>query len=153
MTDIAVQHVMTTPGGTITFNDGSADQFYLSDFPGLDGTPARIVVDKTPFADGGILHPPFKDVRHFQPTGTLLITSTLNQAAIQTIRNDMAEDLRAAYESILTANGTWQWTPLGQSSRTLTIRRDSQAIEFFHVDGYQAVDFSFGLIAVDPDWT
>jgi len=153
MTDIAVQHVMTTPGGTITFNNGTDDQYYLSDIPGLAGAPARVVIDKRPFTDGGIYHPPFKDTRYFQPTGSLLITSTLNQNAIVVIRNAMEEALRVAYESLLGGNGTWQWTPQGQASRTLTIRRDAQPVEFHHVDGFQVVDFSFGLVSVSPDWT
>jgi hypothetical protein len=152
MTDIAVPHVMTTPGGTITFNDDSDDQYLLNAIPGLAGTPARVVVDKVAYGHGGIIHPSWKDTRYFQPQGTLLILSTPVQDDIVDIRNDMEEALRVAYESLLDADGTWAWTPLGQSSRTLTIRRDAQPVEFTHEDNFQVIDFSFGLVSVAPDW-
>lgn len=152
MADIAVVHTFTTPAGTIVFNDGSADQFYLGPISGLDGTPARRVTDKTAYGDGGIIHPGFLDLRVFQPTGSLLIRSTRNMDAIVVIRNQMEADLAEAYESTLNATGTWQWQPQGQSSRTLTVQRDSQPCEFVHADNFQVVDFSFGLIAANPVW-
>ena len=153
MTDIAVVHTFVTPGGTITFNSGAADQYLLNAIPGLGGTTARVVIDKVPYGDGGIYHPAWKDTRHFQPSGSLLIQSTRVQNEIVEIRNTMEAALLAAYESILNANGTWSWTPQGLSSRTLTVRRDAQPCEFEHVDNFQIVDFSFGLVAVSPDWT
>lgn len=153
MTDIAVPHTMATAGGTIVFNDGSVDQYLLNTIPGLAGTAARVVVDKVPYGHGGIYHPPWKEARYFQPEGSLLIQSTLVMNEIVEIRNTMEAALLAAYESLLTVDGTWSWTPQGQAQRTLTIRRDAQPCEFVHVDNYQVVDFSFGLIAVNPDWT
>lgn len=153
MTDIAVPHVMTTPGGTITFNSDALDQYYLNAIPGLAGAVARVVVDRVPYGHGVIVHPAWRDGRFFQPSGSLLIQSTRVQDAIVVIRNEMEEDLRVAYESILDADGTWVWTPQGEAQRTLTIRRDAQPLEFTHEDNYQIVDFSFGLIAADPDWT
>jgi hypothetical protein len=144
---------MTTAGGTIVFNDGSLDQYLLNAIPGLAGTTARVVVDKVPYGDGGIYHPPWKEARYFQPEGSLLIQSTRVWDDVVVIRNTMEAALLTAYESLLDVNGTWSWTPQGQSQRTLTIRRDAQACEFTHVDNFQVVDFSFGLVSVSPDWT
>lgn len=151
MADISVVHTFVTPAGTITFNDGADDEYYLGPIVGLDGTPARRVVDKTAYADGGLpFKPAFLDIRFFQPTGTMMIRSTKVGTAKQTIRNSMAADLEEAYESTLNADGTWAFTPLGGASKTLTVRRDAQAIAFDYVDNYLNYDFSFGLVAVNP---
>lgn len=153
MADVAVQHTMVTPAGTVVFNDGSLDQYYLNATPGLDGVPARVAVSKVPYGHGARWHAGWRDGRRFQPTGTLLIQSTRVQNEIVEIRNDMEETLRAAHESLLDGDGTWSWTPLGGTERTLVIYRDEQEVAYTHVDNYAAVDFTFGLIAPDPDWT
>jgi hypothetical protein len=152
VSDIAVVHTWATPGGTITFNSGDLDQYLLNALPGLDGTAARVVIDKVPFGDGAIRHPAWKDARYFQPEGSLLIQSTRIMEDIQSIRNTMEAALLAAYESTLNADSTWTWTPRGGSQRSLTVRRDAQPLEFQHVDNFQVVDFSFGLVATSPDW-
>lgn len=155
MTDIAVEHTMTTPGGVIVFNDLTAvDRFFLNAVPGLGGVAARVTKAKLAFTDGAYIPNSFKTHREFQPQGTLLILSTTVPNEIVAIRNDMEELLRVAYESLGDADGMWAWTPRGDiSERALTIRRDDQPCEFTHVDGYQNVDFSFGLVAGSPDWT
>ncbi len=153
MTDIAVTHTMTTPGGTIVFNDGSLDQFYLNAIPGLGGTRARVPVDKVPFGHGATVHPSWKAERHFAPEGSLLIQSTRVMDEIVQIRNTMEAQLYAAVESLIGgATGTWAWTPQGQAARSLTIVRDEEGIQWTHVDNYQVLDFVFFLIAADPDW-
>lgn len=152
MPDIAVVHTFTTPAGTILFNtpDGDGDQFYLGPIAGLDGTTARRPLVKLAYTDGGYVPPAFLDLRQFQPTGTLLIVRGRSGDDIEEKRNDMAADLTAAYESCLNATGTWAFTPLGQSAQSLTVYRDAQPIVFDHVDDFQNVDFSFGLVAADP---
>jgi hypothetical protein len=154
MTDIGVAYTLTTPGGTITFNSGAADQYYLNKTPGLHGIQARVPVDKVPYGDGGIVHPSWKEPRHFTLEGSLLILSTHVETAIVAVRNDMEEDLEAAAESILApASGTLAWTPTGKSARSLTVHLDEQGLQWEHVDNYQVLDFVLALVAADPDAT
>jgi hypothetical protein len=143
--------VLTTPGGTITFNSDASDQFYLTEVSGLDGVPLRTPVDPVPFGDGGIVHDFWEGPRHVLMEGVLLIESTRIQNSILTIRNDMEEDLRVALASIKRDDGTLAWTPLGQSSRTLTVRNEVQ-LEMRHIENYLLRSFTFGLIAAEPDW-
>jgi hypothetical protein len=151
VTDVAVPHVLTTPGGSITFNDGSADQFYLNAIPGLDTIPARVPIDKIAFGHGARAHPSWRDAKHFAPEGSLLITSTRVMDDIVTIRNTMAAQLATVVDALIgDTSGTWQTTPLGQASRTWTVVRDAEGIQWTHVDNYQVLDFVFFLVAPDP---
>ena len=83
--------------------------------------------------------------------GVFLITSTLVMNTILTARNTMEEDLRVALESIYTATGTLAWTPLGESSRSLTVYCEVP-MECGHDQNFLLRTFNFGLIAADPDW-
>lgn len=151
MSDVSVPYTLTTPGGTIVFNDDSADQFYLTETPGLGTPPIRAPIDPVPFGDGGILHTFWKGPRHVTLEGVFLITSSRVQNTILTIRNQMEESLITALESIIAANGTLAWTPLGLSGRSLTVRHDIP-FEASHIEGYKLRAFTFGLVAADPDW-
>jgi hypothetical protein len=149
--DVAVPFVLTTPGGTITFNDDSADQHYITEIGGLGSAPVRAPIDNVPFGDGGIVHNFWKGPRHITIEGVWLITSTRIMNSIVVIRNDMEEDLRAALESTLQANGTLAWTPQGQAARSLTVRQEI-AMDTRHIENYNLRSFTFGLVAGDPDW-
>lgn len=154
MADVGVQYTLSTPGGTIDFNDGSEDQFYISEIQGLGGAPVRAPMDDVPFGDGGLLYNFWKGPRHILIDGVLLIQSVFWGDPVIVIRNDMEEDLRIALESISALEGdtgTLSWTPQGQSLRAMTVRCDL-AVDFGHSDNYQLETFHFGLVSPNADW-
>lgn len=151
MADIAVQYTLTTPGGTINFNDGSADQFYITEIQGLGSAPIRTPIDNRPLADGGLVHDFWKGPRHVLIEGVFFITSVPQGQRCQEIRNEMEEDLRVALESLLQDDGTLAWTPVGQAARSLTVRHEVP-LECPHQENYLLRAFNFGLIAANPDW-
>lgn len=156
MPDLSVPYVLTTGAGTITFNvtgvdlfnDFGADEFYISNITGLDGSPIRAPVDDRPQTDGGLVHPFFKGPRHPAIEGVLMIRSTRIGNSIRAIRNQMEEDLLDALESILQTDGTLAWTPAGMGARSLNVRYEVP-LEF---SGVELKAFTFGLVAGDPDW-
>ena len=156
MADISVAFVLTTPGGTITFNSTGDDDFnqygsneyYLSDSQGLDGAPIRAPVDNAPQDDGGLVHNFWEGPRHIVLEGALIIRSTHVQNTIRTLRNSMEAALLTALTSILRADGTLAWTPAGQGARSLTVRYEIPC-EF---SGVELKTFTFGLVAANPDW-
>ncbi len=155
MPDVACVYSLATPAGTITFNDGSADQMYINEIPsGLAGAPISAPIDPVAFGDGSLSYNWWRRGRHILIEGTFLVTSTLTMNSILVIRNDMEEDLRAALESIQPTTGdtaTFVWTPLGQPTRTLEVRNDV-ALEAVHDQGYLVRNFSFGLFSDSADW-
>lgn len=156
MPDVACVYTLVTPAGTVVFNDGSADQFYIGEIPsGLAGAPIRAPMDDLPYGDGGLSYNFWKGARHPLLEGVFLILSTRNMNGILTIRNQMEDDLRVALESISeadTATGTLTWRPLGLTQRALTVRNDVP-LECVHDQNYLLRTFSFGLVADDPAWT
>ena len=157
MADISVPYTLSTPGGTILFNDSGIDQFnmlggpdeyYITDAPGLDGAPLRTPVDNRPQTHGGLVHPFFKGPRRITFEGALMIRSTRIQNSIRIIRNQMEEALIDALESIEDTDGTLAWTPAGLSARLLVVRNEIP-VEF---RGIELKTFTFGLIAANPDW-
>src|SRR3989337_1851967 len=135
MADLSVQYTLTTPGGTILFNNSGidsfnaygADEYYISDIQGLDGAPIRAPVDNRPQTDGGLVHPFFKGPRRVTIEGALMIRSTRIMNSIRVLRNEMEEDLRVALESIEAADGTLAWTVQlsgGPDARSLTVRNE-----------------------------
>ena len=150
MADISAQFTLATGVGSIVFNDDSADQFYLTETTGLEGAPIRSPVDPVPFGDGGLIHDFWLGPREMTFEGVFLITSTRVQNSILTIRNTMEEDLRIALDSLLRANGTLTWTPLGEAQRAIVVRHNMR-LECRHLDNYLLRGFTFGLIAADPD--
>lgn len=156
MPDISCEYDLVGPGGTITFNDGGLDQFYVSEIPsGLAGAPIRASMDAVAFGDGGRSYNFWQGARHPIFEGVFLILSTRNQNGILRIRNQMEEDLRVVLESIAATDadtGTLTWRPLGQTQRQLTVRND-QTLECGHDQNYLLRTFTFGLVADDPAWT
>lgn len=155
MSDVGAIHTLTTPGGTIIFNNGTLhtldDLYWIQEIDGLDGAPRRSPVDSRPLTDGGLVHPIYKGPRPFTIDGVILIQSTPFGDACRTKRNTMEAALEAALDSILQADGTWTWTPIGLGARSLTVR-NPEKVDFRHTEEYALLGFTFGLIAADPDW-
>jgi hypothetical protein len=158
MADIGVAYTLTTPGGTILFNntgeddfnDPGSNEFYITEADGLDGTRIRAPIDPAPQADGAILHNFWKGERNITITGALIIRTTRVMDSIVAARNVMEASLLAALESILQADGTLAWTPQGQAARSLTVRHHgAPPLEF---SGIELKTFVFGLVAANPDW-
>ena len=155
MADESVTYTLTTPGGTIVFNNGDLrtldDVYWIQNIGGLDGGTIRAPVDNAPQAHGGIIHNFWKGPRHITIEGVIFVQSVPLGGACLTIRNDMEEDLRAALESLLQADGTLAWTPTGLSARSLTVRNEIP-VEYTPAENYAIKAFVFGLVAGDPDW-
>ena len=151
MADVGVPYTLTTPGGTVPFNDGLADQHYITEIRGLGAPALRTPIDNVPLGDGGLIHDFWKGPRHIGIEGIFLITSTRIMNSIVVIRNDMEDELEAALESILRNDGTLSYAPQGEGTRTFTVRYEIP-LEFTHTDNYTVLAFSFGLVAGEPDW-
>ena len=156
MPDIACPYELVTPAGTITFNDGSADQFYIQDIPtGLAGAPISAPIDEAAFEDGSLSFNWWLRGRLITFDGMFFVTSVRTCGnALVTIWNQMEEDLRAALESTVpdeTTVGTLTWTPLGQAERQLVVR-NSVPLECSPDQNYLVRTFTFGLFADNPDW-
>lgn len=146
MADVASAYTLVTPAGTIYMNNGATDEYYLTDTPGLDQANVRNPTDLAPQTGGFIVHDRFEEGMRFQMVGLMMIRSTRVQTSIRTIRNSMEADLTAALRSILTADGTLSWTPLGESAVSLTVRQDIK-VEYAYVDNYLNKSFTFGLVS------
>jgi hypothetical protein len=152
MADISVPYTLTTPAGTITFNDGSADQFYITGETGLGTAPRRTPIDSVPFGDGALVHTFWKDARQVTIEGVFLVTSVPCGSAMVAIWNAMEEDLNDALESIGGGtDGTLAWTPSGLSARSLSVRHNVP-MENPHLENFSLRGFNFGVIAGDPNF-
>ncbi len=158
MPDLACTYTLVTPGGTISFNLGTlkdgTDKYWLQNISGLDGPSIRAPVDNVPYGDGGIVHDFWMGPRHVVFEGVLVTESvgfpSVGNACIEA-QNGMEDDLRSALETILRADGTLSWTPLGLGARSLTVRYE-QTLECTAIEAYAVKQFTFGLIAADPTW-
>jgi hypothetical protein len=139
MSEFFAPATLTTPGGTLTFNPSSGDGYYVSNITGLDQAPIRAPIDDKPQTDGGIVHDFFKGPRHITIEGLVVASSA-------SARNTSTDSLVTALDSILRADGTWTWTPSGQSLKTLTVRCDVP-VSF---PGAFLKRFIFGLVAANP---
>lgn len=156
MADLACVYTLATPGGTISFNDGDlkdgTDKYWLQNITGLDSPALRTPTDNVPFGDGGIVHSYWMGPRHVVFEGVLVTESvgfpSVGDACVQ-LQNEMEDDLRIALESILRADGTLSWTPLGLGGRTLTVRYE-QGLESSAIENFALKQFTFGLIAANP---
>ncbi len=156
MPDLSVEYVLVTPAGTITFNSGATDQFYIQDIPtGLAGAPISAPIDSIGFADGSLTYNWWKRGRHIAIDGVFLVLSEpLCSPAQMTLWNDMEDELRIALDSISaleTATGTLTWRPTGQTQRQLVVRNDVP-LECPPDQNYSVRTFNFGLFAQDPAW-
>lgn len=159
MADISSVYTLTTPGGTVLFNDGSQsdsgiDKLYITSITGLDGTDLRTPMDDVPFGHGSLWYDWWEAGRPMIIDGSFLIVSTRVGNQILAIRNQFEEDLRVPLRSIGALEvdtGTLAWTPYGQSPRQLTVRNNMK-FETGYSDNYLVETFHFGLFAADPDW-
>lgn len=156
MADVGVVYTLSTPGGTVLFNDAvepfiGADQFYITEIRGLAAPALRTPIDNVPLGDGGLIHDFWKGPRHIGIEGTILVQSVRIENQIVVIRNDMEDELVNALESILRADGTLSYAPQGEGTRTFTVRYEV-GLETVHNNNYHSLDFSFGLVAGEPDW-
>ena len=152
MADVGVAYTLTTPDGTIVFNDGTDPQYYITEIRGLGAPELRTPIDNSPLADGALVHDFWKGPRHIGIEGVILTSTRLTGDAIVVVRNDMETDLEVALESILRADGTLTYTPQGQSARSFTVNYEVP-LDFSHGDNYTALTFSFGLVSAEPDWS
>lgn len=132
---------LTTPGGTITFNDGSGDDYWLypSQCSGMDGAPIRRTVDDAPQGHGGVVFPGWKGARHIVMGGVIKTETLAN-------RQPMIDDLRDAIDSMLEDgdDGTLAW-----DSFSLTVVSEVPVATTREI----LKQFVFGLVAPNPDWS
>src|SRR3989304_3478882 len=104
MADLTVPYTLSTPGGTIIFNNGTLksldDLYWIQTIQGLDQPPIRAPVDNKPFGDGGLVHTFRKGPRRPIFDGVILIQSVPIGSACQEKLNLMEDALRIALESI-----------------------------------------------------
>jgi len=155
MADLSCVYALTTPAGTIRFNDGDLhtldDLYWIADINGLDGSTIRAQVDNAPQNHGGHVHTFWKGPRHITFEGAIVIQSVPLGGNCLQERNVLEENLRIALESILQVNGTLSWTPTGLSSRSLTVRHDVQ-LDYSQQADYAIMGFVFGLVSASADW-
>jgi hypothetical protein len=158
MADNSAVYTLTTPGPDITFNQGDlrdgTDKYWIQIIHGLEGTTLRTPVDNAPQTDGGLVHPFFRTARSMVFEG-IFITESVGfpgggDACLQR-QNEMEDQLLQALESIVAADGTIAWQPLGLSARSLTVR-NNVPLETSPGENYILRNFTFGLIASDPFW-
>jgi hypothetical protein len=156
--DLTVHYTLSTPGGTIVFNDGTLknnldDVYWIQTLHGLDGAPLRTPFNRKAFGNGGRRNRWWKDVRRPIFDGAILIQSVPLGGACQELLNGMEDALRVACDSIGEGDdeGTLSWTPLGGSLRTLTVSCEVP-VDFQPIEDYALRSFSFGLFAGNPDW-
>ncbi len=150
MADVATQYLLETAGGDITFNDGSlgdgTDKYWLSSVQGLRSA-LRTPFDLVPFGDGATAYTTRRGPILPIFDGMYLIESSRSEALCQLLRNDMAETLEAALDSILSPNtGTLTWTPEGQSELELEVSY-WVTLDDPYSDNYMVQNFSFGLFS------
>jgi hypothetical protein len=141
---------LTVPGPATIGFEGTAteaanDGLVLTNLTGVDQAPIRATIDDAPQTDGGLVHPFFYGARHLTVEGYVLPLGL--DAASQTERNGLMDDLILMLDSILRADGTFAWTPTGQTERSLTVRCDVP-VSF---TGTRQKAFIFGLVAADPE--
>lgn len=155
MADLTAVYTLTTPGGTISFNNGdlhtTTDLYWIQNIRGLDSPSLRTPFDDAPQTHGGLIHNFWKGPRHIGFEGVILIQSVPIGGACQEELNGMESALMTALESILQTDGTLAWQPLGDSSKSLGVRYEVP-LEITPSDNYATRSFTFGLIAGDPDF-
>lgn len=156
MPDLAVPYVLTTPAGTITFNDGTDDQFYIQNISGLSGAPISDPTDDAAFTDGSLSFNWWLRGRLVSFEGLFFVQSIpLCSSAVVAIWNQMEDDLRVALESTVpdeTTAGTLTWTPGGLTQCQLDVR-NKVPLECPPDQNYLVRTFSFGLFADNPNWS
>ena len=157
MPDISCEYVLTTPAGVIDFNNGAADQYFITDIPqGLAGAPISAPIDPVAYGTGSRSYNWWQRGRHILIEGNFFVTSQpLCSPEIVAVWNTMEETLRAALASIAgpdSAVATLDWTPAGLSARTLEVRNDIE-LECSPDQNYLVRTFHFGLFTDAIIWS
>ena len=143
--------VLSYPGpGSIDFYGSgfeTAAGLVLSELDGIDQAPIRAPIDDAPQTDGGIVHQFYYGPRHLTVEGFVLPLGydDSNKATLWAAMDSLV----AALDAILRDDGTFAWTPPGQSAHSLTVRCDVPA----KFSGSFRKTFIFGLVAADPTIT
>jgi hypothetical protein len=137
------------PGpGTVDFygnlRDSGGSGLVLTNVEGIGQAPIRAPIDDAPQADGGIVHAFHYGPRHLTLDG-LVLPLGHDDAAKAALWSAM-DGLVAALDAILRADGTFAWTPPGQTAHSLTVRCDVPVA----FSGTFQKTFIFGLVAADP---
>jgi hypothetical protein len=151
VSDVSTPYLLTTPGGNITFNDGvlgdMTDKYWLTSGPQGLRSGLRTPFDLVPFGDGGLSYTTRRAPMFPIFDGMYLIESSRSQALCQELRNDMADALEAALDSILSpVTGTLGWTPVGQSALELDVSY-WVTLEDPYSDNFAVQNFTFGLFS------
>jgi hypothetical protein len=149
VSEINAPVTFTFPSSTLSFNPvfpGTADYYWLTNVVGLDQAPLRVTQDDKPQAPGAILHTSIRGPRHITIEGLVVANSSVAN------RNTKCDSLRAALEAIENADGTWAWTPTGQTSHSVTVRCDIPIV-YSGGQGGGPKSFIFGLVAANPTIT
>lgn len=158
MADLVTTYTLTTPGGTITMNNGDlgdgTDKYWVHDVFGLDAPNVRAPVDKVPFGDGSIIHTFWKEGRTPRLEGVLIVESVAPWGeSCQDALNALEDAFRIAVESIIQADGTLAWTPAGLGARSLTVRYPaSPALEFHPISNFASRSWALSLVSEAADW-
>jgi hypothetical protein len=142
---------LATPGGTISFNVGSGDDFVLDpDQCSGDMPEVRATVDPAPRDDGGIVHAGY--LGHWPIVLAGVMHNTTGTAAA---RNAMEDDLVTALRSIVATTGTLEQTPSGGSARSISVQLQVRLAtsSWGQVQGAWVKQFVFGLVSGDTDWS
>ena len=135
--------------GSVDFHGGGdiGAGLVLTALDGIAQAPIRAPIDDAPQTDGGIVHQFFYGPRHLTVEGFVLPFG-YDSSYAASMWNTM-DGLVAALDQILRADGTFAWTPPGQTVHSLTVRCDVP-VSF---SGAFQKQFIFGLVAGDPTVT
>lgn len=124
--------------------DAGGSGLLLSSLEGIGQAPIRAPIDDAPQTDGGIVHQFFYGPRHLTLEGTVLPFG-YDGSARSTLWSTM-DSLVGALDAILRADGSFAWTPPGQTAHSLSVRCDVPVA----FSGTFQKTFIFGLVAADP---
>jgi hypothetical protein len=158
MADLTVAYVLTTPGGTITFNGGtlgsgsSTNLYWISALHGLDSPTIRFPNDDVAFGDGGVAHNAWRGPAHIVIDGDIIIQSVPFGGDCRAALNTMENNLATALSSCLYPNtATLAWTPTGMSAKTLTVVYEV-ALDVQPDTTFALRHFTFGLFSESPGY-
>ena len=130
---------LVTPGGTLTFNAASGNTFMTDPdkCSGFGMGNVRNPIDNKGQASGYIIHPFFEEGSHLAIGGAVIADTTAN-------RDTMEANMKAALRSILSADGTLNFSSGGSA----TVRCDV-GCDFPRISGVLH-GFVLGLVTATP---
>ena len=120
MAERGIPYKLTTPYGSVIFNDLSAFMagqpcFLLTNVSGVDGGAVRATVERIPQRDGAVIFDAFQG--EMQP----ILEGKIWAKTAAEIR-ERADYLKACCKSILRSDGTLSWFPSGAPDRQVLVR-------------------------------